>query len=221
LLYDTVSILLVHLQVKQLQAELLAIQAKAKNESPLQEEARAATEALQGATEQCSQLQEEVVEVRKQLDNAVAAAASDNAQSGQHQIMRLVNSARDTVRTIAQTLGQPDPPSVGQISMNSTSASLADVLSTINAACTVAMAARRAWAIERNVLEDRAVQAAATGYMNATKDANNEESVMKEELLKLQVQLQLLQQREADLVAAQDRAKVQLPTRHLSLRLCN
>lgn len=198
-------------QVEQLQSELLAVQAQSKDSLPVREEAQAAKQALHGATEQISHLQRELTDVRKELEATLSAAVPEHAQYGQHELMSLVNSVRDIVGTISQTLGQPEPPVVTRSNSGGSQVSVGDVMSSLNTACKVAMAAQHAWDVERRTLEDKALQAAATGAMKATSEANSEKIAMKEELLKLQGQIELLEQRETDLAAAQNRAKVQVP----------
>lgn len=205
-----------HVQVEQLQAELLAVQAQAKEVQP-DRPAQAAEEALHAANQQISSLQHELFAVKSDLDAAARARASESPCIEQHQLVGLANSARDIVATIAQTLGQPEPVASCRRSSTGSETSVGEVMSTMNAACTVAMAAQHAWDAEKRSLEERAVQSAATGAMKATQDATLEKSAMRDELLRLQGQIKLLEERETHLAAEQDRAKVPISGRHVAL----
>lgn len=199
------------MQVERLQAELLAVQASTADSQLVQAEAQAAQQALYAATEHSSRLQLELEAVKKELETASSASPEKNASCAQHQLTGLMNTARDIVGSIAQTLGQPKPAALTRSSLSGTQMSVGDVISIMNSACTVANVARLAWDTERQALEDRTVHAVATGAMNAAQHANSERVAMKEELMKLQGQIALLEQREVALTAAQDKAKVQLP----------
>ena len=172
--------------------------------------AQAAEEALHAAHQQISNLQQELAALKAEFNAVAGARTSERPCVEQHHLVGLANSAHDIVVTIAQTLGQPEPAAGSRRSSAGFETSVGDVMSTMNAACTVALAAHHAWEAERRSLEERAVQSAATGAMKAAKDASVEKSAMREELLKLQGQIELLEQRETHLAAEQDRAKVQI-----------
>ena len=196
-------------QVEQLQTELVAVQAQSK-ETP-ETQSTEAEQALQDANNQIEILRAELAAMKKELEAVTSNSATACEHTGQQNLMGLADSAHATVVTIANSLGQPEPSTFRRISSAGTKATVSDVISTMNAACSVAMSAQHAWDAERRALEDKVVQSAATAAMNAMRDASVETNVMKEELLKLQGQIELLEQRETDLAAAQDRSKVQIP----------
>lgn len=161
------------------------------------------------ATDQNERLQQELTAAKKELETAPGGSAAEQAAHAHHEFAGILQSARDIVGMIAQTLRQPEPPAASRSSASGSQVSVGEVMSTMNTACTVALAAQHAWDVERCALEDKAQQA-VTRAMNATKDASSEKVALKEELMKLQGRIKLLEQREVDLLAAQERAKVKL-----------
>lgn len=186
------------------------LQTRAKETGPGSAAAQEAQEALYAAETRNEKIQQELVDVKKELEGALKARSLEGSSHDSAQLDPILKSARDIVVTIAQTLRQPAPSNSGSGCSSGRHASVGDVMTSMNAACTIALSAAHAWDIERASLEAKVLDAAATGAMNAARDAQMEKAAMKEELVKLQGQIELLEQREVDLSAAQDRAKVLL-----------